>query len=820
MCVVLFYQSRIVKPMRRNSTATILTIITQLMIMAILAATGYAEEGVWVKTNLSAKFINSVETTPWGILASEYDSRVWMDPPPFNGVYVSKDLGVTWEQSGLYKRGVTALSYSEKNIYASTYYWQEDMVGFFKSADKGQTWQHFGPNFSASYVEASGANVYLGGFSHGFWVSNDYGNTWKQGIGAGWFGPKVPYIKAQGDIVYVFTDEGSYKSTDSGLTLVEIPEFNGLKITGIEIHDNIVFAADQSLYGGIYKSTDYGETWQKTEVWGDIPAGTIKYFDNVLYASKKLGPTAYSIFRSFDFGLSWEDTGLSINNGTTHITELIWLYSKPSKLFTLILRSGIYYYDIPATPLDTIPFLKIPWTTTNQNEFIDKITSYFDHKYPLLGYSYHTEPEDAKNKTYNYLGIEEKEPKLYYSSHDGYDYALPYGTAILAPADGEAEYYYCDSCGHTIKVDHKNGYQSIYMHFQKTGLILDTLGIKKDVKQGDQLGLVGMTGNTSGPHLHFVIKKDKNNNGDFSDDTPDGKVDPYSWQTSKVKDPWENYTWTDTLGEHSGTKSNYLWTMLPIETVKYLNKNGGTITLDNKKIIFNSENVDSNITVSMQPYSTPQLAPIQGTLQYVTNSSFLTEAYDHFKGKITNFISPVNLIVDIASVNLNNIILESLKIYYWNESNEKWEPLPTMVDLITKQLIAETTHFSKFAAFGEKVDSNPPITHVLIEGTQINGWYKEFPKITLTGNDADGLGIAKTFYSLTNGFDWEAYSEPLILNTDTIVNFMYKSIDNGENMEETQEMLIRINTQQQWRKTIKVTNTHFNTNALDFTHSK
>ena len=67
-----------------------------------------------------------------------------------------------------------------------------------------------------------------------------------------------------------------------------------------------------------------------------------------------------------------------------------------------------------------------------------------------------------------------------------------------------------------------------------------------------------MTGNTNGPHLHFSVLQDKNADNVFND-FPDGIVDPYGW-AGKTPDPWENYTWQDTLGTHSGSKSSYLFT--------------------------------------------------------------------------------------------------------------------------------------------------------------------------------------------------------------------------------------------------------------------
>jgi murein DD-endopeptidase MepM/ murein hydrolase activator NlpD len=54
--------------------------------------------------------------------------------------------------------------------------------------------------------------------------------------------------------------------------------------------------------------------------------------------------------------------------------------------------------------------------------------------------------------------------------------------------------------GKTVIVAHSGGYQTMYAH-------LDTILVRRgqDVAQGAQLGTMGSTGSTTGPHLHFSI---------------------------------------------------------------------------------------------------------------------------------------------------------------------------------------------------------------------------------------------------------------------------------------------------------------------------
>lgn len=89
--------------------------------------------------------------------------------------------------------------------------------------------------------------------------------------------------------------------------------------------------------------------------------------------------------------------------------------------------------------------------------------------------------------------------------HTGLDLAAPQGTAIVAAADGtvvhagwEDEYY-----GNTVIIDHGNGYMTRYAH-----LLSWKVNAGATVQQGQGIGLMGSTGNSYGPHLHFEVIKE------------------------------------------------------------------------------------------------------------------------------------------------------------------------------------------------------------------------------------------------------------------------------------------------------------------------
>jgi len=86
--------------------------------------------------------------------------------------------------------------------------------------------------------------------------------------------------------------------------------------------------------------------------------------------------------------------------------------------------------------------------------------------------------------------------------HTGVDFAVPTGTAVLASLPGvvalagEVSGY-----GLTVVLDHGQGLQTLYAHLQQIDVPLG-----QTLAQGEQLGRVGMTGRTSGPHLHFELR--------------------------------------------------------------------------------------------------------------------------------------------------------------------------------------------------------------------------------------------------------------------------------------------------------------------------
>lgn len=88
--------------------------------------------------------------------------------------------------------------------------------------------------------------------------------------------------------------------------------------------------------------------------------------------------------------------------------------------------------------------------------------------------------------------------------HSGTDLGAPAGTPVLAVKDGAVETAgYLGGYGYTVILNHEEGTQETrYAHLAR---ILVEPG--ETVKQGEVVGLVGSTGNSTGPHLHFELRE-------------------------------------------------------------------------------------------------------------------------------------------------------------------------------------------------------------------------------------------------------------------------------------------------------------------------
>ena len=91
-------------------------------------------------------------------------------------------------------------------------------------------------------------------------------------------------------------------------------------------------------------------------------------------------------------------------------------------------------------------------------------------------------------------------------NHLGADLGAPMGTEVHAVADAKVSFAgKMGGYGNLIILDHGLGYQTYYAHLS---VILPETRVGTPVARGDLIGLVGSTGRSTGPHLHFEARKD------------------------------------------------------------------------------------------------------------------------------------------------------------------------------------------------------------------------------------------------------------------------------------------------------------------------
>ncbi len=107
--------------------------------------------------------------------------------------------------------------------------------------------------------------------------------------------------------------------------------------------------------------------------------------------------------------------------------------------------------------------------------------------------------------------------KQRYRAHMGIDYAAPIGTPVFSVATGKViQLGFNGAFGNLIILEHPGNYRTYYAHLSSFNPELE---LGNEVRRGFEIGSVGMTGRSTGPHLHFELRKD----GVY--------VDPYSAKT-------------------------------------------------------------------------------------------------------------------------------------------------------------------------------------------------------------------------------------------------------------------------------------------------
>ena len=123
----------------------------------------------------------------------------------------------------------------------------------------------------------------------------------------------------------------------------------------------------------------------------------------------------------------------------------------------------------------------------------------------------------SKRPSSNAPTTQAQPPKQRYRTHMGIDYAAPIGTPIFSVANGKVVHLgYSGAFGNLIILEHPGNYHTYYAHLSSYNV---ELAVGNEVRRGLEIGYVGSTGRSTGPHLHFELRK----NGIY--------IDPYGVKT-------------------------------------------------------------------------------------------------------------------------------------------------------------------------------------------------------------------------------------------------------------------------------------------------
>ncbi len=176
----------------------------------------------------------------------------------------------------------------------------------------------------------------------------------------------------------------------------------------------------------------------------------------------------------------------TVRTGNETITTIAKKYKIEAEKCALLNNLGVED-QLPAGKILFLPGAELDWVTRqeiNGDLFKKPIKRSY---YTSSKYGWRTSPFDGSKRTF----------------HSGIDMACPTGTKIYAALPGKVTVAgWSPVFGNYVIVSHHSGYQTLYGHMSQ---ILIAKG--RYVDTNTVLGLVGSTGMSTGPHLHFTVKK-------------------------------------------------------------------------------------------------------------------------------------------------------------------------------------------------------------------------------------------------------------------------------------------------------------------------
>jgi murein DD-endopeptidase MepM/ murein hydrolase activator NlpD len=136
----------------------------------------------------------------------------------------------------------------------------------------------------------------------------------------------------------------------------------------------------------------------------------------------------------------------------------------------------------------------------------DGTSAFYDERGRSLRRFFLKSPLEFEPRVTSGFSLSRRHPVLHTSrAHRGVDYAAPTGAPVISVAAGTVVgATYDNANGRMVRIRHASGYESYYLHLSRFAP-----GIRAGMRigQGDRVGFVGSTGLSTGPHLHYGLKK-------------------------------------------------------------------------------------------------------------------------------------------------------------------------------------------------------------------------------------------------------------------------------------------------------------------------
>ena len=238
--------------------------------------------------------------------------------------------------------------------------------------------------------------------------------------------------------------------------------------------------------------------YQKGDIYKFEPIPIISTTKREAFATKIVSSPNYTIMKE---------------TGSRKLAQIFTANFRNSLNFKNDIRKGddlvmIYEQKYRLGEIFSMPILKVAMIEMRHKQhyiYLNDDSRYYDEKgHEVEGFLLARPVRGARISSY--FTKRRYHPVLHkWKAHLGIDYAARRGTPIVAAGSGRVTYAArMGSYGNLIKIRHADGYETRYAHLKSF-----RRGIRKGkyVKKGQTIGYVGTTGRSTGPHLHFELRK-------------------------------------------------------------------------------------------------------------------------------------------------------------------------------------------------------------------------------------------------------------------------------------------------------------------------